>query len=320
MIWICKPASNNRGRGIRVVTGLEALREICYGKQTDDPETTVAPSKGIVQRYLRDPLLVEPSGMRLKFDIRCYLLIARNFPFTAAFYHPGYCRLALKAYDTSLAALSDICVHLTNASIQKKDPLYKSDDNKELQIQSVSAIADSMERNGLPESADYIRNKLDLDIQRCMVDILKASSGKLLRKHGYFDLLGCDFMLTASNELHLLEVNTNPALSRDNSTLELLLPAVVDGCIELVLRCQGPDRSSIAAIAKSSGENVSVSTVRKSSERLGLGLGSGGVRKESMYSEFKEQIRNEDLALLQDLPGQYQLIYNEAMGFEFGHS
>jgi len=320
LIWIYKPASNNRGRGIRVVSGLEALREICYGKQTDDPETTVAPSKGIVQRYLRDPLLVEPNGMRLKFDIRCYLLIARNFPFTAAFYHPGYCRLALKAYDTSLSALSDICVHLTNASIQKKDPLYKSDDNKELQIQSVSAIADSMERNGLTESADYIRNKLDHDIQRCMVDILKASSGKLLRKHGYFDLLGCDFMLTASNELNLLEVNTNPALSRDNSTLEVLLPAVVDGCIELVLRCQGPDRSSIAAIAKNSGENASSGNggIRKSSERIGLG--SGAVRRDSMYSECKEQIKLEDEALLKELPGQYQLIYNEAMGFEFGHS
>lgn len=35
-----------------MVSGLEALREICYGKQTDDPETTVAPSKGIVQRYV----------------------------------------------------------------------------------------------------------------------------------------------------------------------------------------------------------------------------------------------------------------------------
>lgn len=58
-------------------------------------------------RYIRDPLLVEPAGLRLKFDIRCYLLIARNFPATVAFYHPGYCRLALKAYDTSLAVLSD---------------------------------------------------------------------------------------------------------------------------------------------------------------------------------------------------------------------
>jgi len=46
----------------------------------------------------------------------------------------------------------------------------------------------------------------------------------LLRKHGYFDLLGCDFMLSATNQLFLLEVNTNPALSLDNSTLEQLLP------------------------------------------------------------------------------------------------
>lgn len=52
----------------------------------------------------------------------------------------------------------------------------------------------------------------------------QASSGKLLRKHGYFDLLGCDFMLSATNQLFLLEVNTNPALSLDNSTLEQLLP------------------------------------------------------------------------------------------------
>lgn len=39
----------------------------------------------------------------------------------------------------------------------------------------MSAIADSMDRNGLSESADYIRNKLDHDIQRCMVDILKVA-------------------------------------------------------------------------------------------------------------------------------------------------
>ena len=34
-----------------MVSGLDALKEICYGKQTDDPETTIAPSKGIVQRF-----------------------------------------------------------------------------------------------------------------------------------------------------------------------------------------------------------------------------------------------------------------------------
>lgn len=237
-IWIYKPSCNNRGRGIKVVTGLETLKEICKGKPSPDGniELDIPPSKGIVQRYIEDPLLVMP--MKLKFDIRCYLLVARNFPQTLAFYHPGYCRLALKPYDTS--SLSDSCVHLTNASVQKKDPLYT--ENKDIQIQSVSAIADAMEQNGLPESANYIRNKIDHEIMLCMVDVLKSCNGKLLRKHGYFDLLGCDFMLSGTNQLYLLEVNTNPALSRDNAVLEELLPRVVDGCIDLVLNLQGPGR------------------------------------------------------------------------------
>lgn len=42
------------------------------------------------------------------------------------------------------------------------------------QIQSVSAIADSMEKNGLIESAEYIRSRLDDDIKMCMVDICKV--------------------------------------------------------------------------------------------------------------------------------------------------
>ena len=114
------------------MTGLDALREIAYGKQTGDPETTIAPMKGIVQKYIENPLLVGGPG-GCKFDIRCYMLIARNHPTTLAFYHPGYCRLALKPYDISSAAiLTDPSVHLTNASVQKKDPIYEA--NKEMQV------------------------------------------------------------------------------------------------------------------------------------------------------------------------------------------
>ena len=69
------------------------------------------------------------------------------------------------------------------------------------------------------------------DAYVCVDD--QASSGKLLRKHGYFDLLGCDFMLSATNQLFLLEVNTNPALSLDNSTLEQLLPGTGKTCVSV---------------------------------------------------------------------------------------
>ena len=65
-------------------------------------------------------------------------------------------------------------------------------------------------------SAEYLRNRLDHDIKLCMVDVLKAATPKLLRKHGYFDLYGLDFMLTEDNVLQLIEINTNPALSLGN--------------------------------------------------------------------------------------------------------
>ena len=128
-LWIYKPSSSNRGRGIKVLRGIDALKLICYGLQTGDPLTTIPPSPGILQRYIENPLLVGPAAV--KFDVRCYMLIACNEPYTA-YYHPGYCRLSLKSYSATSESLDDPTVHLTNASIQKKDALYEQ--NKEMQV------------------------------------------------------------------------------------------------------------------------------------------------------------------------------------------
>ena len=70
-----------------------------------------------------------------------------------------------------------------------------------------------MEANGNAAAAQFLRKDLDASIMRCMVDIFKAAQPKLTRKRGYFDLFGCDFMVTTDNRLMLLEINTNPALS-----------------------------------------------------------------------------------------------------------
>ena len=237
-IWIYKPSSNNRGRGIKLLCGKDALNEACNGKQTGNPETAISPLKGIVQRYMENPLLVGPEGY--KFDVRCYMLIARTTPNFLVFYHPGYCRLSLKPYSADRATLDDPTIHLTNASIQKKDSIYQ--DNKEFQIQTPEAVAALIEAQGNAAGAEFLRNGMDDPIKKCMVDVIKASSSKLMRKHGFFDLLGFDFMISSDNELVLLECNTNPALSLDNSTLAGLLPNVVDGAIQLVFDCQGPDK------------------------------------------------------------------------------
>ena len=241
-VWIYKPSSFNRGRGIRVFAGRDQLEEIVNGKMTGDPETSVPPAKGIVQRYIENPLLIKDVAgpERYKFDIRCYFLIARNSPTYLAFYHPGYCRLTLKPYSVSKESFEDPCVHLTNAAIQKKDPIYLK--NKEFQIQTPQAVAALLDKDGKKESGKFLRSGLDDPIKRCLVDILTSGMPKLERRQGAFDLFGMDFMVDDSNKLVLIECNTNPSLSLDNSTLADMLPGVVEGALDLVLSAQGPDR------------------------------------------------------------------------------
>lgn len=109
---------------------------LILGKQTGDPETSIPPSKGIVQKYITNPLLIGQE--KLKFDVRCYLLVARTEPKVLAFYHPGYCRLTLKSFTMAMEKLGDSSIHLTNAAIQKKDPLYKEMKEKQVNLIIIS--------------------------------------------------------------------------------------------------------------------------------------------------------------------------------------
>ena len=126
-LWIYKPSCGNRGRGVHVVRGGRELKELVAqyvshyhpalmtasvfssialpqasasssaaaigdssaGEDSAAEETPFGRNpRAIIQKYVLNPLLVEGY----KFDIRCYLLVARNDPTYLAFYHPGYCR------------------------------------------------------------------------------------------------------------------------------------------------------------------------------------------------------------------------------------
>ena len=139
VLWIFKPAANNRGRGIRVFRGKESLEELCQVSPRERSNLYRTPLKGIVQRYIENPLLVNVASEQLKFDIRCYLLISTSVPGFLCYYHPGYCRLSLKPYSTDEESLTDPFVHLTNASVQKKDSSYQ--EKKELQVECVIKFA-----------------------------------------------------------------------------------------------------------------------------------------------------------------------------------
>lgn len=330
-IWIYKPSASNRGRGIKVVKGMESLKELCYGVLTEDPETTIAPARGIVQLYLDNPLLLPGPSEELlasaaaaveaatadaaavaaadgradeditaaaaatntsnpppspvvagnghKFDIRCFLLVARTDPAFLAFHHPGYCRLALTPYSADPSTLGNNLMHLTNAAVQKKGPAYAT--LKNYQVQGMEAVAASLDRNpDMKHNADFIRTQLDHEIKKCMVEVIKAAAPTLAKKRGYFDLLGCDFMLTSDNQLKLLEINTNPALTLDGcDALIETLPNLVEHTVDIVLACQGPDRSTTS-------------------------------HRDPTRADKNSEVLN-------NLPGKFSLLYNENTKFEY---
>lgn len=143
-----------------------------------------------------------------------------------------------------------------------------------IQVLTREQLADAIERNGDAVSAAYIRTCLDGQIKKCMMDIMRvgcclslirklclvamcfslifvqAAKDSFIRKRGYFDLLGLDFMITPApnNKLVLLEANTNPALCVG---MPDVITQVIDGTMELVLTAhnkKGGDTSIVSQI------------------------------------------------------------------------
>jgi hypothetical protein len=74
-LWIVKPVSLSRGRGISLISDVGSL---AYTSRT------------VVQRYLNSPLLL--SGH--KFDLRLYVLVTSFEPLEAFLYEEGFARLS----------------------------------------------------------------------------------------------------------------------------------------------------------------------------------------------------------------------------------
>ena len=168
-------------------------------------------------------------------------------------------------------------MHLTNASVQKKHPEYEAKRlamieaaqtdkvqttagasdaagpaERDGNIWSMEAFAQYMEAHAADSAGAavassfggggmFVREELPRQIKEVMVEVHKASRGKLKKQRGYFDLLGFDFMLDEQLQLHLLEVNTNPALHVDGAVHKTMLPALVQHSLEAVLHAQPPD-------------------------------------------------------------------------------
>ncbi|MBN3294667.1 TTL10 polyglycylase, partial [Polypterus senegalus] len=233
-VWICKPTGLNQGRGIFLLKtsgDVDAFREKLQNIENDPvykKQPFRFPQARIVQRYIRNPLLLEGR----KFDIRSYFLIASTIPYMVFFRH-GYVRLTCDMYDVES---DDLTSHLTNQYMQKKNPLYN--ELKEETVWSMERFNDYVNEklrvaNALPK--DWVLTVFTKQMQDIMMQCFLAVKSKLQCKLGYFDLIGCDFMIDENFKVWFLEMNCNPALHTNCEVLKDVVPSVINETLDLTL-------------------------------------------------------------------------------------
>ncbi|XP_017811614.1 inactive polyglycylase TTLL10 isoform X5 [Papio anubis] len=72
-------------------------------------------------------------------------------------------------------------------------------------------------------------------MQQIMAHCFLAAKSKLECKLGYFDLIGCDFLIDDNFKVWLLEMNSNPALHTNCEVLKEVIPGVVIETLDLAL-------------------------------------------------------------------------------------
>ncbi|XP_035513383.1 protein polyglycylase TTLL10 [Morone saxatilis] len=233
-MWICKPTGLNQGRGIFLmksqedVAALELKLQHIEDSRASRKMHQRQPQARIVQHYIQSPLLLKGK----KFDVRSYLLIACTAPYMVFFRH-GYVRLTCDLYDPSSNNLS---AHLTNQYMQKKNPLYSQlKEDTVWSMESFNTYVNDRFRvaKGLPR--DWVLGAFAKRMQQIMTQCFFAVKSKLDRRLGFFDLIGCDFMVDDDFKVWLLEMNCNPALHTNCEVLKEVIPSTVVETLDLTL-------------------------------------------------------------------------------------
>ncbi|KAM6924915.1 protein polyglycylase TTLL10 [Xenentodon cancila] len=233
-MWICKPTGLNQGRGIFLLRSQEDVAALRLSLQrVEDRQASRRPHQRqaqalIVQHYIRNPLLLNAR----KFDVRSYLLIACTAPYMVFFRH-GYVRLTCDAYDHSSSNLS---AHLTNQYVQKKNPLYSLlKEDTVWSMETFNTYVNDRFQVAMGLQRDWVLGAFAKRMQQIMTQCFLAVKSKLDRRLGFFDLIGCDFMVDKDFKVWLLEMNCNPALQTNCGVLKEVIPGTVMETLDLTL-------------------------------------------------------------------------------------
>ncbi|XP_036889378.1 tubulin polyglutamylase TTLL6 [Sturnira hondurensis] len=200
--YICKPDSGCQGRGIFIT---RTVREIKPGEDM------------ICQLYISKPFIIDG----FKFDLRIYVLMTSCDPLRIFTYNEGLARFATTSYSHPCTEnLDDVCMHLTNYSINKHSSNFIQDAHSGSK-RKLSTFNKYMESQGY--NVDQIWRDIEDVIIKTIISaypIIKHNYHTCFPNHtlnsACFEILGFDILLDRKLKPWLLEVNHSPSFSTDS--------------------------------------------------------------------------------------------------------
>ena len=192
-LWISKPGGGARGDGIRVIDKMPEFKT----------------SKTVVQKYIANPMLIHG----LKFDLRFYVSVLSLDPLRIYVHENGLVRLATEKYEDNIDDIGNRSAHLTNFSINKKNPAF--------------VATEDMENDGTGnkwthrpfwpflESIGMNPDAVRREIEDAFVTVIISARERFMEQANHrvsFELFGFDVMLDDEGKVYILEVNVTPAM------------------------------------------------------------------------------------------------------------
>jgi len=208
-VWITKPISSSRGRGISL---LEEVNDINYGEHL------------IVQKYVCNPLLLRGY----KFDLRLYVLVTSFLPLEAFIYNEGFARFCSVPF--SLTDTHNLLVHLTNFAIQKYSatcpPMCDASNGPKLSLARLAQL--------LMTDLGVDWAELWEKIVAVVLKTLVAVQDSMGREVNSFEVYGFDVLIDTELRPWLLEVNASPSMATDTDLDRTTKTALINDTVALV--------------------------------------------------------------------------------------
>jgi len=233
-LWILKPASSSRGRGISVI---DCLEDITYD------------SLVVAQAYVPKPMCLGGH----KFDLRLYVVATSFNPLEVWLYEDGFARVATRPFSSD--DVSDKFVHLTNASIQRHGtqgelygPLINASPDEAAGTKcTLRYLWRMLEKDGRDVT------KMQDDIKLLILKSLVSAEDRIPHQCCAFELFGYDVLLDEDGRPWLLEVNASPSMARETP----LDKRVKESLIKDIVRLVDPVPYDRHAVADVFGRNLS---------------------------------------------------------------